>query len=412
VLLAGLHWLGLGLVGASRGLNLIADVASALLLIHLLDRRVVSSTLTVLVFASFPVIARISVGGMEPAVLVSLALGAVAAGRAGRLFTCGLLAALACTIRPEAVLLVAVLFVAHVRSPAQLLRFAAPVAAVGLLYAGALFAVYGSPIPQSVRAKADGGSYPFHPQRVKDVLAQAFGPTLHARPLFPLVALGFLCSLWTPLRTFVAFSMLMVAGYVASGAKTWGWYYYVPLTTWAIGAGLGAELLFAWFVERRLPERWAAGRLRYAPAAAALLGVLAMAAFTRYFPDRVTGSVYEPMRAWAEAEGLEERGASVLASDIGAIGWFGGVILDTEGLVWPEGGQFEEQVDAVRAHLPDYVVLTVTRERVLGFTADPVFDRYRPVRRFNTVGDEELSPPTGELPEWWEQDYLVFERIE
>ena len=70
--------------------------------------------------------------------------------------------------------------------------------------------------------------------------------------IFPVVALGFLRSLASPVRTFVGFSMLIVAGYGASGAKTWGWYYYVPLTAWTLAAGLGAEGLFEWLNTRAL----------------------------------------------------------------------------------------------------------------------------------------------------------------
>jgi hypothetical protein len=285
------------------------------------------------------------------------------------------------------------------------------VLAIGAVYAGVLTAVYGSPIPQSVTAKAGESTEVFGLLRTKDVLAQAFGPTLEARWLFPLVALGFARSLLFPIRTFVAFSMAVVLAYGASGVKTWGWYFYVPLLTWSVGLALGVDLV-AGLLERRFALRFVPWPIRRVlPQAAAVAAVIGMGVFTQVYPDRVSPRVYEPLRLWAEANDLRGRKASIVASDIGAIGWYGGLILDTEGLVWPQGAGYAYQVDAVREHRPDYVVVVARRERLLRFMADPVFDLYRPVQRFNTTGDTELRPRTGLLPQWWEQDYLVYERI-
>jgi hypothetical protein len=411
VLLAGLHWAGLGMTVASRGVNLLCDVLSALLLVRLFDRRALMSTLAVLVFAGLPAIARIGVGGMEASVLLALTLGAVTADRHERPTLAGLLAALTCTIRPEAVLLVMVLFALRIRSPRYLVHYMWPVVLIGVAYAGTLWSIYGSPIPQSVQTKAGGNSFPFHPERMKDVLAQAFGPSTSTRLLFPLVALGFVRALWNPVRPLLLFALLIVAGYAASGAKTWGWYFYVPLTVWAVGLGLGTDWLVS-SVQAHAPQlKLRKSQLVHVPSLMALAAVSAVALFTRGHPDIVTRDVYGPMQAWADAHGISERRASIVASDIGAIGWYGGVILDSEGLVWPDAKEYDTQTHVVEEHLPDYVVLVATRARVLRFMASPVFDRYRPVRRFNTVDDHTLTPVTSELPEWWEQDYLVYERL-
>jgi hypothetical protein len=150
----------------------------------------------------------------------------------------------------------------------------------------------------------------------------------------------------------------------------------------------------------------------HVPIAAAAVAVVAAATFSQVLPDRVTPEVYEPMRRWAEERGLRERNDSIVASDIGAIGWYGGLILDTEGLVWPQGRDFEHQIDVVRAHRPDYVVVVVRRDKIVRFMADPLFTEYRPVQRFNTTGDRTLEPVAALLPHWWEQDYLVYERID
>ena len=411
VLLGGLAWLGFGIENASRGLNIAADVMTALLLIRLFRREAVLATLTVVVFAAFPIIGRVTIGGMEAPVLAAISLAAVYFGHERRLGLCGVFAGLACTLRPEAVLLVGILLAAHVRTARDLAWYSIPVAVIGLAYAGALTAVYDSPIPQSVRAKSQEGAEPFGLLRTKDILAQAFGPTREARLVFPLVALGFLRSAFWPIRTFVLFSMAIVLGYIASGAKTWGWYFYVPLVTWSIGLGLGTDLVFRGLWRRMSLSAQQLVRDQL-PLAGAALATIGAATFAHLYPDRVTPEVYEPMRLWAEHSELDERQASIVASDIGAIGWYGGLILDTEGLVWPEGRDYRYQIDAVRAHRPEYVMIVARRDRVVRFLADPIAAAYRPVERFNTTGDRDLEPPPGVLPSWWEQDYLIYERVD
>lgn len=200
-------------------------------------------------------------------------------------------------------------------------------------------------------------------------------------------------------------------GYLLSGVKTWGWYYYVPLMGWVMALTLGTE----WLLERSWSPLVAARTLllsRLAPALLALLAVCSVTCFSRLYPDQISGRVYGPLSAWAQTVGLEQQQASIAASDIGAIGYFSrAVILDTEGLVWPPAAEFEHQVEVVAHELPDYVLVTATRERVLRFVSAPVSDHYRFVRRFNALDGEDGPPLTGLLPESWTQDYVLYARL-
>jgi hypothetical protein len=126
--------------------------------------------------------------------------------------------------------------------------------------------------------------------------------------------------------------------------------------------------------------------------------------------------VYQRLEAWAREARLEERQATVLAADIGALGYYGRTrVLDGLGLVWPEALEFEERLDPIREYRPDYVMLVAMRQRVAHFTEDELLGKlYRPIRRFNTRGRSEregLTPDPAELPTTWRQDYIVFERI-
>ncbi|MEO6709082.1 MAG: hypothetical protein ABI054_02075, partial [Planctomycetota bacterium] len=112
-----------------------------------------------------------------------------------------------------------------------------------------------------------------------------------------------------------------------------------------------------------------------------------------------------------------ERQPTILASDIGAIGWYTNArILDSMGLVWPEALSTPRQVDQIRKYLPDYAILVVRRNRLEPFRLNDLAlaAKYRPIRRFNEYnksGLDKLEPDIAELPDWWEQDYIIYERI-
>jgi hypothetical protein len=403
--------LGLDLVGSSIAFNIACDVVSAAMIFLLLRSRPLAAALAVAAFAALPQLARISVGGMEAPLFAALALGAALAGRRGRLGLAGWVAALDCTVRPEGVLLVAVLAILHVRTFKDLARFALPVAAVGAVAIVALTAYYGTPIPQSVRAKADAHGLGPRSARAFDVVREFLAPASLLRWASPLVILGVVAAYVRrhAVRGFVGFGLAMVMAYAAAGAKTWGWYFYVPWIAWCVGLALGIDALVALVRGRGAePLRGGAFPLPLSFLAIAAAGVLAWRR-----PDRVTELVYEPMRDWSRAEQLARPGVRLFASDIGAIGYLSGAtILDAEGLVWPEGKGVDHQMEVVRAHSPEYVMCVVNGPRLGTFLRDPSSQGYVPIQRFNTTGADDLTPDPELLPKHWVQDYLFFRRAD
>lgn len=411
VILAGIHALGVPMIKASIAVNILADMGSALLLAFLLKRAWLPTVVTLLAFAGLPQIARISVGGMEAPVFVMVALLATWAARNHRPVLAGLAAAVGCTLRPEASILVVVLATLHLDSKRNFIRYSAPVGIFGILYAGLLWTVFGTPIPQSVTAKADNHETIVHSARMLEITAEAFFPHVSLLLLLPFVLTG----LWVcvrrdcPGRAFGSFCFLMVCAYVAVRPKTWGWYYYAPLTAWVLWLGIGAGQ-FALML--KLDERLHRSPFRsWGPAALGLLAIAGAGYVTWSRPDHVSAQVYDRIGAWGRSiEGTEPR---IMASDIGAVGWMVDVeILDSMGLVWPEATQYDSQIDAIRSQRPDYVFLVANQGRVRPFTNDPVLSvEYRPIDRFNTSGDAELNPAPNTLPVGWIQDYLLYERV-
>jgi hypothetical protein len=411
VFLAGWIALGFDAVRASLGWNVVFDLVSAVLLLRLLRGRPVAATVALCAFAGMPELARVSAGGMEAPALLCIGLAAVVALQAGKVGAAALLASVACTLRPEAVLLVGVLAL-EARRRDSLKRFLLPVMILGLLYAGLLAVVYGSPIPQSVSAKASRHSGAGWLDTWSEITRQAWLPSRLYLPALPLVVLGF----WRGLgRREVAapllrFALAVVVAYLIARPHTWGWYYYPMLAAWTVALGLGAQSVW----ERALGpgSRREAWEFRLTIAAVPL-AALALALATRGRRDTVTEGVYRPLAAWAEEVDLAHSGARVLASDIGALGYYGrGLILDSEGLVWPEAVPAAgDQPRLVREHWPEYLWITAVRAKVQPLLADPeIAASYRAVRRFSARGETRLDVAPESLPDGWAQDYLVYRK--
>jgi hypothetical protein len=413
-LLAVPAWLGLSIPLASVALNALADALCAFLIARLGASRPVAVTVALLAFAALPAVNRVSAGGMEAPLFALLAVGAVTAVRSGRFALAGVAAGLACTVRPEGVLLLAVLAIFEFRSWGSLLRAAAPVAAIGLAALLVLGAYYGDPIPQSVQAKASNHGLGWDVSRVLEVLQRGVVPSPEMWLGLPLAAIGLVlaftnASTW---RAVMAFGAAMLCAYALSGAKTWGWYFYVPLLAWCLALGEGAEAALSVVCRgAALPRRW----LTPVGIGLGFLAVTGSAVLGRVVPAPASDGVYSAMAQWWNEPQAAEAQPSICASDIGAVGWFSGArILDSEGLVWPAAREHARQVDVVRAYRPDGVLVVVNRARMLPFLDDPISGDYEPVARFSTYGltrDEvDLHPAREALVDGWVPDYILFLR--
>lgn len=398
-------------IAASLNLNVAADVAIGWLLIQMFGRDKVRATLAVLGLASMPELARISMGGMEAPVMCFLALLATWCMHRERPALAGVAAGLCCTVRPEAVLLVAVLVLPALRK-GGLVRFLAPVSLIGILYVIVLTAVYGSPIPHSVISKAQMHEGKPFLRTTAEILERSFLPRLAYVPAALLAIYGMLRLIVTraPLRPFVLFALAVVASYLAARPHTWGWYYFVPLVAWVVGiaAALG-ELLER--VASRSPVLRDAGRVLGVPVATAI-ALVGVSVAASSLEDQVTPRVYDAMARWAEDVRPDETGATILASDIGAIGYYSrGRILDSEGLTWPPALERETEMEMVADFQPDFILLTAERGRLRPLRAsEDLLRAYYPIRRFSAEGAADLSPAIDDLPLDWVQDYILFQR--
>src|SRR6185436_3910602 len=133
---------------------------------------------------------------------------------------------------------------------------------------------------------------------------------------------------------FAAFSTSIVVAYLIAQPKTWGWYFYAPMLAWVGWLGLGSEQIVRWIGFKRL--QLSSRTLQSCTLAGCALCLIAVWFFPRLRPDNVTPRVYEHFEAWSKEARITERQPTILASDIGAVGWYANTrILDSAGLVWP-----------------------------------------------------------------------------
>lgn len=374
----------------TRALLLIADAVSLLVLTQLLRRH--ASALAAWAFAGFfaawPYFAATAASGMEPgAMLALIALGAALIGR-GNVWSGPVLALIALT-RPEGVVAAAVLALGaswRDRGVALLL------AAAGW---GAIAWVHGSPIPQSVVAKADLYGTPgpwlgrhwwewLSPIQFGRWPATAEGNTLAVLTVImaPASILG-ARALWsardTALARAIAAMLVVWLGYAALGVAFFSWYLLVPL------AGIAALSAVGLSSVSRSP---------------ALLATLALMVVGTWPTARILylGRAQNEYAAFQGASVALQRGLqpgqSVMLEPIGIIGFQCPlVVIDEVGLVSPDVAARRLKgpgwyTDIVAGRRPDWIVIRrSSREAAQAFAGrgapfrnaaerDSVFARY------------------------------------
>ena len=355
-------------------------------------------------FSLSPMLARISVGGMEANLFSVVTVSAFALYNTNRPRTASAVAAVSYFLRPEGVLTVAVLCLWELFGHRQVRRAiilgviaictVAPVLA-------AIFMMYGSFLPQSVIAKSHHVPVP-----PLSVLQQLLAP----EPISAIFSVIGVISLYVAARRNTLLGMLVlwfvfyVSAYTFAGPKIWSWYSFTPLLFAAAFAAQGLSMSLS----RTLSLYW--GRIApYAVyAASGIVTVAWIFIGITLYPDRITQNVYRPIKVYCRDHVTFSD--TIMASDIGAIGYYcPSFIYDTAALVWPTALQYKSPWDIVTEFKPTYLFLNVG-STTLKKMASPPFDcEYQPLIRFPADG---ISNPTQivNLTDTWTQEYVLYKR--
>ncbi|MBU0704568.1 MAG: hypothetical protein KKC18_11955, partial [Chloroflexi bacterium] len=416
---------GLALATGSRDFPTLALAVNALAgaasvgLLYGLGKRLVGhaapAVAAALLWAVAPYSATFAVGGMETDLTITLLLAAAYAHVTGRPRALAVLSALALLARPDAAILLGLLWLDLVLARRRL-PWQEGIITLALLSPWLIFGAlaFGSPLTGSIAAKSV--TYRLNPTEglvrlIQHYSTPFFGNALLGRPwqLIGFAVYLLLCGLGG-LRTIrrnrrawplLAYPYLYLAVFAAANPLLFRWYLSPPLPfyflliftgVWELGHDLKLAIrnsqfpIFAVFT-----------------AAAFILTLNAWNLHPDHGPDRPA-----PEMAWFELELLYSQASDVVlahaapgdtlcAGDIGVLGYRTDLrILDTVGLVTPESrGHYPADPDiyvinyAIPADLvlaldPDYIVILEVYGR-RGLLPDPRFQaRYRLLEKFET----------------------------
>ena len=350
--------------------NALADSISAYLLYHL-GRRLSNSPLVgwaaALLWAISPMSVSFAIGGMETSVFILLMLATFTAHLERRLVASAILAALSFLTRPDAALIVVLIFgqlltenVKHISNlggrPAYL-RFEIWILTFVLVVGPWLVfstVYYGNPLPQSVAAKAL--AYHLPPEAGLGRFVQHFSvpffesDVLDLGGLIRLIVYLTLClaAMLTAFRRaprslpLLAYPLLYAAAFAVANPLIFRWYLAPPLPAYMLGILLSLhQVLNIQYPIPKLGIRyWVLG---------AIIGVYVITSLHSWTldpdhgPDRPA-----PQMAYIKLELLYHQVADdlkplvnadsvIAAGDIGALGYDTGArILDTLGLISPQ----------------------------------------------------------------------------
>jgi len=378
--------------------NIVLDLGIALLARALMfqgDRR--GFACFIACFALSPMLARVSVGAMEVDLFVLCGLGAFALYQRQCVFLSIALGAAAYFLRPEAVLIVAVLCLGEMflaRRPWRAMAMGALALAVVVPGLVTMQLVYGHFLSQSVLAKSAHVATP-----PLSVLRQLLAP----EPISGAIAIIGLAGVVMAFRKggiarlLGGWLLIYLAAYMLGGPKIWSWYGFMPLTLTAIFAGAALSALSA---------RWRLRHLDWAVAAAVVAG-WAVLGLWRY-PDRITRNIYEPVASACAATNASD---TILASDIGIIGYrCPGFIEDAAALVWPPAKNYATEWEIVSATRPSYLFLNVTGSMLQHMSSEPLASAYHPVERFAADGNRDPGAARNRGADW-AQEYILYRRV-
>ncbi len=407
LLLAGPAALGVPIPLLAKGLGLAGALAGCVFL-HLLVRDVLGAWAGLLAAALLAINARhalVSMSGMETSLYTAVLLGAFLAFRRERPVAVALLAAAACLLRPDGVLLVPVLALAHLAERRKV-RLLPPALFLLPLAAWALYAwkAFGSPIPSSMTAKL---AYPEYGSFRLEAALRALGSGL--APALPYLAAAGVATLGLagrPLLPLAAWTALYLAAFTR--APNFGWYYVPPVPGLIVllVAGLAGAIRVLRFRSWRPVTRDVVRVIAGLAAGAWLMSWTAedsrehRAFMDRYYGREVTGA-YHALALWLRDN--TPRDARVGVPEVGYVGYYSGrPVLDLAGLCTPEVIPYLREgryAAIVQDYRPRYLALTNERPRPIhnAITGAPWFPQtYRPIKSFPYRGGK----------------YIVFERRE
>jgi hypothetical protein len=409
LLLAITAHFGLPIITTAKGIGMVSSLAGCVL-VYLLGRASVGGGLGLLAAGLLAVNARhalVSMSGMETALYTTVCLAACYAFARQAPRPTALLAAAACLIRPDGLLLALALAIGHVVERRRVDRGALACFAVPLL-AWAAYATYewGTPVPTSITAKL---AYPdYGPFRLEIAAASLGDAVVPALPLLAAIGLLYAATVARPLLPVLVWTGLYLGAFTR--APNFAWYYVPPIPglILAVAAGIGAIFHLLRVEGGLFHGVWPWLRVPLGLATAWVLAGASVAESQEYRAQmekqygREVCRAYHSLGLWVRRSMPSE--ATIAVPEIGYVGYYGcRRVLDLAGLCSRKVIPYlhdRRYVEIVQDFRPDYVALTTEGNRPIhnAIGRSPWFRaHYRPAAGFPYRG---------------EREYVVYERMD
>jgi len=408
LILAFPSFLGIPTIAASLFLGAASDVCTAIIVYHFLSRDFSPrlGLFSVTAFAVNPFAIRVSVGGMESSLFVLLSILAIGFIASEKYWAALFASGVSCYLRPEGVVLsiiaLALLTIRGVDSYKiwRLVKtaffFALPLAAI--------YAYYGSLLPQSVIAKSAT-----HSAGITEVFTEFFFPARSGVQL--------LYSVIAPLGIAIAsrrsqFSNLLslwlglyVLAYAIGRPVVYRWYGLPVYFGASVFFGLAISIAVA-----RVSYLRTLNLRTYLWAAILLVVACFLTLIYAFGPSPVRLHIYEPLEQWCDRNVSSEH--TIAAGDIGVIGYYSGaVIYDLAGLVWAERASYDDHLEVINRRKPDFIFAELSSYWETLFDPNSQLrSEYTPVQRFSRQGKIALDVTPLDLTRRWQKDYVLFAR--
>lgn len=358
-----------------------------------------------------PLLARVSVGGMEMPFLALYYILLLLAVKNRHTYIFGIpaLSAIMFFIRPEAAILaiISVVYLWVVYGWKKTILPALCGLMIALIGMFIMQLVYNSPLPQSLMAKSEHISEGF-----VITAMQLFAPEPMSLVFHSIVFLSFLWIIYARIKLShwmfinVSWYVLYALAYLLARPSIWSWYGY-PLLFMAI-------LHIVGMVEILSHQLWIK-RLETIIQSKIVLVIPLIIWFSIYAisnPEKITRNIYDRLQnsQYFKGNTLE----TIVAGDVGAIGYFTKKrIIDINSLVWINKTQHITSAsmdDIIENEKPDYIFLNATRSQIKLIQTRHI-DAYQTIDRYDKDGSLISTLDSTIYPDIvWRQDYLLLKR--
>ncbi|PWT71057.1 MAG: hypothetical protein C5B59_18895 [Bacteroidetes bacterium] len=385
--------------------NLFCDIGSLYIVFRFFfNRNYQMYFLLVALFAFDPLMQRIAVGGMEANLFLFCSLSGIVLYLNGKKTWAFILLTIIYFLRPEALILLAVLLCYDWYNTKKIpFAYGFLCALVLAIPLGLIYLYYGQFLPQSVVAKSTVGRSSFF------YLAKSiFFMNTFSFFVFPLMLFGVLRNINRNKYFLIAgvWAGCYALAYFLRGPFIWTWYIYSIEFVSLIFVSVALTEIFIWMGIEKLGQPF---RYYLLPFGILLIWV---AGFFHFGRSGVEKNVYAELKK-DFSDPVSRKDSVFFADDIGALGYYTkGYVYDDLMLVTPQAADYKSAYQRIIHIQPHYLFLYTDSIYVNMIRKDSLLSKqYTFVKRYSAGGEKEIPADFAKMGKIvYRQDYVLFKR--